>query len=98
MKRTGARPFRLPGKARGATLPAAASDAQRLLKRARQNVRERGIVSSDMTIKELIEELSKYNEELEVLIEVAGSDDVGVEPRIVLTHRKSGRSCLLLEN
>ena len=51
-----------------------------------------------MTIKELIEELSKYNEELEVLIEGAGSDDVGVEPRIVLTHRKSGRSCLLLEN
>jgi hypothetical protein len=73
-----------------------ASDAQPRLKRARQNVRERGIVSSDK--KELIEELSKYNEELEVLIEVAGSDDVGVEPRIVLTHRKSGRSCLLLEN
>ena len=50
-----------------------------------------------MTIKELIEELTKYNEELEVLLEVKGADDVGVEPRIVLTHRKGGRSCVLLE-
>ena len=49
-----------------------------------------------MTIKELIEELTKYNEELEVLLEVKGADDVGVEPRIVLTHRKGGRSCVLL--
>ena len=49
-----------------------------------------------MTIKELIEELIKYNEELEVLLEVKGADDVGVEPRIVLTHRKGGRSCVLL--
>ena len=47
-----------------------------------------------MTIKELIEELTKYNEELEVLLEVKGADDVGVEPRIVLTHRKGGRSCV----
>jgi hypothetical protein len=50
-----------------------------------------------MTIKELIDELSKYNEDLEVLLEVAEGDEVGVEPRIVLTHRKSGRSCVLLE-
>ena len=51
-----------------------------------------------MTIKELIEELTKYNEELEVLLEVKGADDVGVEPRIVLTHRKGGRSCVLLKS
>jgi hypothetical protein len=51
-----------------------------------------------MTIKELIDELSKYNENLEVLLEVSEEgDDVGVEPRIVLTHRKSGRSCVLFE-
>jgi hypothetical protein len=33
--------------------------------------------SIKMTIKELIEELTKYNEELEVLLEVKGADDVG---------------------
>ena len=54
--------------------------------------------SSNMTIKELIEELTKYNEELEVLLEVKEADDVRVEPRIVLTHRKGGRSCVLLES
>jgi hypothetical protein len=43
-----------------------------------------------MTIKELIEELSKYNEELEVLIETSESDEIGLEPRIVLTHMKRG--------
>jgi hypothetical protein len=52
----------------------------------------------NMTIKELIEELSRFNEELEILVEVSGADDVGVEPRVVLTHRKSGRSCVLLEH
>ena len=50
-----------------------------------------------MTIKELIDELSKYNEDLEVLLQTAGSDDVGVEPRVVLSYRKSGRSCVLLK-
>ena len=50
-----------------------------------------------MTIKELIDELSKYNEQLEVLLQTAKSEDVGVEPRVVLSHRKSGRSCVLLE-
>jgi hypothetical protein len=50
-----------------------------------------------MTIKELIDELSKYNEQLEVLRQTAESEDVGVEPRVVLSHRKSGRSCVLLE-
>ena len=54
--------------------------------------------SSNMTIKELIEELTKYNGELEVLLEVKEADDVGVEPRIVLTHSKGGRSCVLLES
>ena len=64
----------------------------------RQEMPKTRMVSRDMTVKELIDELSKFNEELDVLIEVAGSDDVAVEPRIILTHRKSGRSCLLLEN
>jgi hypothetical protein len=50
-----------------------------------------------MTIKELIEELSKYNEDLEVLIETSNSDEVDLEPRIVLSHMKSGRTCLLFE-
>ena len=45
-----------------------------------------------MTIKELIDELSKYNEQLEVLLQTQESEDVGVEPRVVLSHRKSGRS------
>ena len=47
-----------------------------------------------MTIKELIDELSKYNEQLEVLLQTQESEDVGVEPRVVLSHRKSGRSCV----
>jgi hypothetical protein len=55
------------------------------------------MVSSLMTIKELIEELSKYNEDLEVLIETSNSDEVDLEPRIVLSHMKSGRTCLLFE-
>ena len=37
-----------------------------------------------MTIKELIDELSKYNEQLEVLLQTQESEDVGVEPRVVL--------------